>query len=494
MATLKQLTKEEVLFIAGETNTVYQHTAGLAMLDTSAVPNFNFEHFREQVIERIKQVPQFHWKLQEVPMKLDLPYWVEDENFNYNNHFKRIAVPSPGDREALAEVVAHLYNKHLDRSRPLWEVWLIEGLAGGKFAMLQKSHHCIMDGEGASKLSEILNDLEPNAKPRPVDAAISGARAGAMPDLWQMSANTALHLARLPGEVSRGIYSFLRPRFLRQLGWAKHVAPEKPSVALTSFNGAIGSERAFVFGSLSLTDIKTVKEAFGASVNDVVLALVGSSIRNYLQAHSELPAASLRAGIIVSLRTEEDDNFSNKVTSTSVTLATDIDDPVARLQAINEETEQVKQQARKGGGMGIVEIIQLMPPLVVNAMVSATPPEIAPQMMGANLIVSNVRGSPVPLYIAGARLEAAYPMSIITQGVAINFTCVSYVDTAGFGVTIDPELVPHPWDIISGLEAGLKEYLTLAKKATRRARAAAKKKTARKKARPKKRQPARPKR
>ena len=176
-----------------------------------------------------------------------------------------------------------------------------------------------------------------------------------------------------------------------------------------------------------------------------------------------------------------------------MTLATDIDDPVARLQAINEETEQVKQQARKGG-VGIVEIIQLMPPLVVNAMVSATPPEMAPQMMGANLIVSNVRGSPVPLYIAGARMEAAYPMSIITQGVAINFTCVSYVDTVGFGVTIDPELVPHPWDIISGLEAGLKEYLTQAKKANRRARAAAKKKTVRKKVRPKKRQPARPKR
>ena len=490
MSTLRQLTKEEVLFIAGETSTVYQHTCGLAILDVSTAHDFSFETFRDRVIERIKQVPQFRWKLHEVPMNLDLPYWVEDKNFNYKHHFKRIAVPSPGDREALAEVVAHLYSKHLDRSKPLWEVWLIEGLADGKFAMLQKSHHCMMDGEGANQLSEVLSDLEPEAKAKPLDDSITGARAGDIPRQWQMSANTAAHLARLPRKVSAGIYQFLRPKLLRQLGWDKSPGPEKAIVPVTSFNAEIGSERGFVFGSLPLADVKAVKTAFGVSINDVIMGLVGSAMRNYLLAHSELPDASIRTSIIVSLRTEEDDKFSNKVTSTSVTLATDVEDPLARLRAISEESNQVKQVA-KGGGMGIVEIIQLMPPLLVNAMASASPAEMAPQMMGANLIVSNVRSSPVPLYIAGARLEAVHPMSIITQGIGINFTCVSYVDSVGYGVTIDPELVPHPWDIISGLEAALREYLALAKKAARRGKAAAKTKSpVKRKTRAKKKPPA----
>ena len=427
-------------------------------------------------------------------MNLDLPYWVEDDKFDYKHHIKRIAVPSPGDDNALAELATHLYNKHLDRSRALWEIWFIEGMANGKYVILLKSHHCMMDGEGANHLTGILCDLEPDAEPRPVDESITSARAGSVPHLWQMSANTAVHFARLPGEVYKGIYNMLRPKFLRQLGWDKSAPPEKPVVPETSFNGVIGNERGFVFGSLSLTDVKAVKTAFGVTVNDVVLALVGSSMRNYLLAHSELPEAPLRAGIIVSLRTEEDDSFSNKVISASVNTATDTEDPVARLSAINKESIQAKQQARSGD-VGIVEIMQLMPPLVIKALIGSTPPAMGRQMMGANMIVSTVQSSPVPLYIAGARLEAAYPISIIIEGIGLNFTCVSYVDNVDFGVTIDPELVPHPWDIISGLEAALQEYLALAKKVAGPGKTAAKKKRAtRKKAHPKKKPPAKSKR
>jgi len=480
MAAVRQLSKEDVLFVAGETDTIYQHTAGLVILDASAVPDFSYEYFREKAIERISQIPHFRWKLHEIPLGLDLPYWVEDENFSYSHHFKRIAVPSPGDREALAEVAAHLYAKHLDRSKPLWEIWFIEGLADGKFAILQKLHHCVMDGQGASKLGEILCDLEPDAEPGPVDDSITGATAGVEPSQLQASVNTALHLARMPGEASRGIYSFMRPRLLRQLGWSKSTGRGKPEVPLASFNADIGSERGFVFGSLPLADIKTVKDAFGVSVNDVILALVGSSLRSYLLAHSKLPDVPLRTSIAVSLRSEGDDEFSNKVTSASVTLATTIEEPVARLRAINEESEQAKEHAR-GGGAGMMELIQVMPPVLVNAMVNATPSEFAPQMMGANLIVSNVRGSSGPLYIAGVRMETMYPMSIITDGLGINFTCVSYADNVDFGVAVEPDLVPEPWDIIDGLAAALKEYLSLARKASRRKKAPAKKKRLKKK-------------
>jgi diacylglycerol O-acyltransferase / wax synthase len=405
--------------------------------------------------------------LHEVPMGLDLPYWVEDENFRYENHFKRIAVPSPGDREALAELVAHLYSRHLDRSKPLWEFWFIEGLEGGKYAIVQKLHHCMMDGQGASKLGELLCDFEPDAKARPVDASISGARAGAVPDRWHLSTATALHLAGFPWAAYRGILDMVRPKMLEQLRRPVDRSPAKPETPLTCFNGDIGRERGFIFGSLSLDDIKTVRKAFDVSVNDVLLALVSTALRHYLLARDELPQSALRTGIPVSLRSDDDEEISNRVTQVSVTLATDIADPVTRLRAISADCTAVKQVVR-GGGKGFIELIQIMPPLMVSAMMSVTSPEQTSKMLGSNLIVSNVHGSDKPMYIAGARLETMYPMSIITPGMGVNFTCVSYVDQVDVGVTIEPQLVPDPWTIIDGLHSALREYLRLAKKAARR--------------------------
>lgn len=463
MADLRQLTKQDVLFVAGETAKTYQHTAGLVLLDASGRPDFNFDTFREHVTQRISQIPHFRWKLHEVPLGLDLPYWVEDKHFSYDHHFKRIAVPSPGDRAALGEVVAHLYSKHLDRSKPLWEIWFIEGLPDGRFALLQKLHHCMMDGQGANKLGEILCDFEPDAAPREVDRAIAGAKAGKPPSQWRRSTNTIMHLARLPGEASREIYDFIRPKLWQQITGKQKQKKNKPVVPPASFNADIGSDRGFVFGSLPLAHIKAIKDHFDVSVNDVVLALVGCNMRAYLQAQGNLPAQPLRTSMIVSLRTEADDEFSNKVTNTSVTLATDLADPEQRLRAIHDETERAKREAR-GGAKGLMEIMQMLPPLLVNTMVHATPPDQAYQMMGANLIVSNVRGSSAPMYVAGARMETMYPMSIISPGVGINFTCVSYADNIDFGVTIDPELLPEPWTIIDGLEMALAEYMALAGK------------------------------
>ncbi|MEZ5570713.1 MAG: wax ester/triacylglycerol synthase family O-acyltransferase [Halioglobus sp.] len=466
MASVRQLGKEDILFVAGETSDVYHHTAGLVVLDTSNCPDFSFEYLREKVIERISDVPHFRWRLHEVPLGLDLPYWVEDEDFCYENHFKRIAVPSPGDREALSEVVAHLYSKHLDRCKPLWEFWFIEGLAGGKYAILQKLHHCMMDGQGASKLGELLCDFEPNAKPRPVGDAIRNARAGEVPDFLRMSATTALHLARFPGAMYRQLFDMVGPKLLEKLSLKQSHSRPRSDTPVSRFNGDVGPDRGFVFGSLSLTDIKSVRKAFDVSVNDVLLALVSTTLRDYLLARDELPELSLRTAIPVSLRTGDDDEISNRITQVPVTLATDLADPVARLKAINAECEEAKQLVR-GGGKGFIEIIQSLPPWMVTAMMSASSPEQASQMLGSNLIVSNVRGSDRPMYVAGARLDTMFPMSIITPGIGINFTCVSYVDQVDVGVAIEPKLVPDPWLIVDGLQRALDEYLELASKPAR---------------------------
>ena len=473
MSELRQLTRQDVLFVGGETARVYQHTAGLVLLDNRGRPGFNFKAFRGHVIERVGQIPHFHWKLHEVPLGLDLPYWVDDDNFNYEHHIKRIAVPSPGDRVALGELVAHLYSKHLDRSRPLWEIWFIEGLADGKFAILQKLHHCMMDGEGASKLGEIMCDFEPDAPPHKIDRSISGAKAGDTPSPWQQSFNTTAHLAGMAFGVRREILDFVGPKIRRQLTFKKEPVVAAPVVPRACFNADISSHRGFVFGSLPLADIKAIKNYFEVSVNDVVIAIVGGSMRAYLLAQDKLPEQSLRIGMPVSLRSEGDDEFSNKVTNTNVTLATDLADPRQRLRVIHGETEQGKKKAR-GGARGLMEIMQMMPPLLVNAMLKIASPEQTTRLMGLNLIVSSFRGSSAPMYVAGVKMEGIYPMSIITPGMGINFTCVSYADNVDFGVAIEPELLPDAWSIVDGLDLALAEYMALIrKKTTRRKKAIA---------------------
>lgn len=478
MNGITQLPPEAVMFIGGETAKIYQHVAGLTLLDSSDCPGFGFKAFRRHVEQRVAHIPHFHWKLHEVPLGLDLPYWVEDDNFSYDHHIRRIAVPSPGDREALAGIVSLLYSKHLDRHRPLWEIWFIEGLEDGQYAVLQKLHHCMMDGQGASKLAEMLCDPEPHGASREIDTAVARARPGAAPEPWQQSLNAALRLAALPLKINREIYGAVLAAVKQRMSGTEK-RPPKPPVAAAHFNADIGSYRGLVFGALPLADIRRVKEHFHATVNDVVLAVVGGALREYLLQRGELPVESLRAFMAVSLRTESDDEFSNKVTTTTVTLATACADPAQRLQAIAGESVAVKQKAHSGS-KGMMEIVQILPPVLVNIMTSITPPDRIARIMGANLIVSNIRGSAQPLYIAGARVLGIYPMSIIAPGGGLNITCMSYAGDIDFGITIDPDMFPDPWRIIDGLRKSLGEYLALTKKTARRRKKAAPKSRANK--------------
>ena len=464
MLGLRQVNKEDVMFIAGETDQIYQHIAALMILDTSDKPDFSFEKFRQRCIERTAAMPNFRWKLHAVPLGLDRPYWVEDESFNYENHIRRIALPSPGDRQALSEVVSLLYCRHLDRSRPLWEIWLIEGLEGDRFAYLQIFHHCMMDGEGAVKIIAQLCDLQPNPKTgrKPSDETLQ-MQAGKIPSPQEQSSKMAQHWARLPGEAARSMYDMLAPRMIERLSWPRKAPVELPkrnSAPTVSFNGEIGMARSLAFTSLPLDAIKTVKTHFGVSVNDVILALVAGVIRNYLARHSELPEEPLRANVPVSLRTEADGDLGNRVTTVTVTLATDMEDPAKRLKAIQADTERAKVQARSGGS-GVTDIFQMMPPIMISAVMGSLPAEQAPQIMGANLVVSSVRGSSGSMYIAGARVEAMYPMSILTAGMGVNFTCASYRDKVDIGMTIDPARFTGLWSAVDELHVQLKQYLVL---------------------------------
>lgn len=456
---VRQLTPREVVFVGGETATIYQHTAGVILLDAADRPDFGFESFRAHLEDRLGRVPHFRWRLHEVPFSLDLPYWVEDDDFDFDRHIRRIALPAPGDRRALGELVAYLYSRHLDRARPLWEAWFIEGLEDGRYAFFTKLHHSMMDGEGAAKLGEIICDIEPDAPAPEVDPAIAGARAGQVPQWWREALTTTGRLAGLPVRAGLAALDGARHAVAHRLAGGGGGAEREP-VPTAAFNRSIGRERGYVFGSVPLADVTAVKRHFGVTVNDVVLALVSGSLRDFLLERGDLPASSLRTSIAVSLRAADDDDFSNRVTTAGVTLATKLSDPVERLRAIAEETASAKEEAHHGA-QGFLELMSILPPALVHLALSAAPAELVPRAAGINLIVSSVRGSPIPLYLGGARVTAIHPMSIIMPGGGLNVTCMSYADDMSFGLTVDPTLFPEPWPLVDGLREALDSYLAL---------------------------------
>ena len=492
MSHFKQLAPETVFYVGGETTEVYQHTGGLLLLDGSDQTDYTFEKFKTHMISRMKDIPQFRWKLHEVPFGLDLPYWVEDEEFSFDHHIKHIAVPSPGDDQALSELVSYIYSKHLNRDRPLWETWFIEGVADGQYAVFQKYHHCMMDGEGATKLGQVVIDATPNAKPAPVPDAIRNAKPGVAPTQWEQSINTMKKLSSLPVNIGSEAIDLLKAKIgTLKPGAKKEKKPAKQITApVASFNGQISADRGFVFGSLPLAEIKAIKNHFDVTINDTILAIVSGSLHNLLKRRGELPDESLRTSIAISLRSDDDDEFSNRVTSTTVTLATALTDPVSRLHAIAEDTRKAKDKAHSGKNKGPLEYAQLLPPVAVKAMLTFPSPEQVITMSGSNLLVSNVRGSNKPMYLGGLRETAMYPISIIGTGMGINITCISYVDNVNFGITVDPNLFPDPWEMMDALKEALDEFKKLTDKppkekspGTRRKstpKAAAKKATARK--------------
>lgn len=466
MNNIRQLTSKEVIFVGGETSSIYQHTGGLIILDPGRRKNWGFEQFRKHTETQIGQIPQFRWRLHQVPLGLDLPYWVKDEQFNIDRHVRKIAVPSPGDDAALAELVGFLYSKHMDRNHALWEAWFIEGLAGGRYAVFHKVHHCLMDGQGAARLMEYMFEDGPRAKPRKLSGELASAEPGEIPETWRKAVTAAWRLYSLPLKAGLEINDIFMQKLWKKIK-RSDAAPRapKPEVTNASFNTDVGADRGIVFASLPLADIKAVKTHFDVTINDVMLALVSGSLRDYLQAYHELPDIPIRTFIAVSLRQEGDAEFSNKVTTAAVTLATDVADPQERLRAIAAESQGAKEGAR-GGGKGAMEIQQMLPPFLNTVLALVAPPDKIAGLAGANLLVSNVRTSPKKMYLAGARVEAIYPMSIVGPGLGVNVTCIGYADNIDVGITLAPELFPECWELTEGMQRHLKAYVALTKKKT----------------------------
>ncbi len=445
---MRRLSGMDSAFIYGETATWHMHVCSLMIADPSEMEGrFDVDRLKNQLLDRLPELPQFRWKLVEVPFHLDRPGWIEDANFDIDYHIRRIAVPSPGGPVELNRLVGDLASYQLDRSRPLWELWVIEGVENDQIAILAKIHHAIIDGASGAGLSEILLDLETDPPPREITERENlGTDA---PHPIELVAKGLLNYAITPVRFGRLAGQFVRQGTEIARAFTnpdRSVPPMGLGAPRTSLNGEIGPHRSFASASVPLDEVKAVKDAFGVKLNDVVLALSGSAIREWLIDEDELPEDPLIAQCPVSLRVDGDADVGNKVGAMFTSLATDIDDAGERLLAINESTQSAKEMREALAVHKIMGISDAAPPRLISLasrMYSlAQLDRAAPPPM--NVVISNVPGPPFELYLAGAKLKGIFPLGPLLMGNRLEVTVISFTGRLDFGFMADRDNAPDP--------------------------------------------------
>jgi diacylglycerol O-acyltransferase len=474
---MRQLTSLDAQFLALESPRTVGHVSGLSMLDPSTAPGGTLEvdDICRLVAERLPLLPPMRWKLVEVPFGLDHPSWVEDPDFDLDFHVRELALPPGADDEKLAEQVARIVARPLDRSRPLWELYLIHGLRDGRVAMLTKIHHAVVDGVSGAEILAAL--LDPSPEGREVPEATEPSAPERVPGDVEMLARGLVNLPLHPLRALRAVPATLPylealpgTRDFPGLGLVSRVAQrltpsangdvlgEFPTKAAppTPFNGPISPHRRFAFGQLSLDTVKEIKNAYGFTVNDVVVALCAGAVRRWLIDHDALPDEPLLAMVPVSVRSPEQlGTFGNRVSVMVVPIATDEPDPARRLERTHDSLLEAKDRHKALPADLLTDVTRFIPPALAALATRTTLSVLASQRPPVNLIISNVPGPRIPLYCAGAELEANYPVSVIADGVGLNITVMSYLDHLDFGIVADREMVPDVWAMISGLRAEL---------------------------------------
>jgi len=472
---MQQLTGLDASFLAFETANSTGHVGGVSVLDPSDAPQpLTLARLTEVLGDRLPLVPVLRRKLLNVPLGLDQPYWIDDADFDIEYHVRELALPSPGSDAQLAEQVARLHARPLDRSRPLWEIYLITGLAQDRAAVYTKIHHSAIDGASGAELLTVLFDLDPGGRELP---AAQPFRPEKRPGPAAMAALAAARLAWRPVETVRVANELMRllptlaPALSTLVGGMLGlgsgdgaVIPTMPGRApATPFNKPITPHRRVAFRSVDLGRVKTVKNAFGVSVNDVVMAMCAGALRRWLADRDALPGAPLIAMIPVSVRDPASRGaLGNKVSAMLATLPTHVIDPDQRLEIVHAATKIAKaQQAAIPQGL-IDQISDFAPPaLTARAARVVFATGLLHRLPPFNICISNVPGPNVPVYLCGARLLAHYPVSVITDGQGLNITLVGYLGQLHFGLVSCRELVPD----IDTLAGYLVEELDLLLKA-----------------------------
>ena len=465
---MEQLSGLDGAFLAMETRSVFGHVGSVCIVDARTSrgiePRLTLEHLTQVIESRLPLVPLFRRRLVTVPFGLDHPYWIEDPDFDIEFHVRELALPAPGNDKQLSEQVARLHARPLDRSRPLWELYLITGLHGGRAAIYSKIHHAAIDGVSGGDILTAVLDVSPKGRELPAVEVFEGEQP---PDAALLLARSAVNLARQPAEAFRVVSDLARsiPGIANACGspLAQRMGGKDDGDLLsqsglrapsTPFNAPISPHRRWAFADLPLGEVKKLRKSpagAGLTVNDVVMALCAGALRRWLQLHEALPAAPLVAAVPVSVRTKDQKGESgNRVSMMLATLPTNLSDPGERLGAMHEAMRAAKDQHGAIPAGLLADVSQFaMPALANQAWRLSAKLRLFERVSPFNLFVSNVPGPNVPLYLAGAELLAYYPVSALVDGQGLNITVMSYRDNLYFGLVACRQLVPD-LDVLAG--------------------------------------------
>jgi diacylglycerol O-acyltransferase / wax synthase len=469
---VKRLSGSDAVFLSMERPTWQQHVGGLLVFDRANAPDFTFENFSRLVVERLPLAPRFACRVKEVPFGLDRPLWVRDPDLDVTDHVHRVAVPAPGGPHQLASLTSYLMADPLDRGRPLWDIWFIEGLEGDQGALLCKTHHCMMDGISGQGLAAYLFDLEAAPPPRPIPPA---AEEEPPPSDFELFARGLLPSLATPWTAARYVAE-LAGRGLALLPFLR--GERRASTPLdappTPWNASLSSLREFAFAKVSLDKTRRLARRLDVKVNDVVLSVVTSVLRDYLLSVDALPDKPLVCGVPVSTRGADDVEIGNQFGTMFVGLPVAEPDPLVRLELVHDSANRGKEMVRAAHAHPIHSIGESAPPAVLNLAFEAMSAWHLDQRVpaAANLLMSNIPGPPFPLYSAGAQMVAMYPIGPLMMGMGLNCTAISYQRDIDVGVQCDPELLPNPWPIVDGLPGALHELGRAARRNHRTAKAA----------------------
>ncbi len=473
---MRRLTGLDASFLYLETPNNHMHVAGTYIFDPSDIPGgYSFARVKELIANRLHKLPPFRWRLVEVPFGLHHPIWIEDPDFDLDYHVRRTALPSPGGQAELNGLAADIMGRPLDRRRPLWEIHIVEGLENGHVAMISKTHHAAIDGASGAELSTNLLDLGP--EPVIYDDAPEW-KAERMPSDSEMLVYAFNSLSKQPALLAKTLKDTVGMALtMRNRPKPEGITPPPSmfSAPRTSINVPLTPHRLFATADVTLDDIKKIRRVLGGTVNDVVLALCSSVLRTYLIEESELPNEPLVAMVPISVRSSDQQGaMGNRVSNMFVSLATQIADPVERLRVIQNGTRQAKEVASAIGADTLSNWAEFAAPaLAARAARLYSSMKLADKHRPAfNVTISNVPGPQFPLYSAGAKLTAWYPMGPIFDGGGLNMTVMSYCGTVHFGLVACKETVPRVNDIAAGLADAVTELLKAAEAAESAALAA----------------------
>lgn len=469
-----QLTGLDAFFLHAESARTPMHIGACSIYDPSTAPDgkVRLKDIMQFVDDRKHRAKTFTQKLKQVPLDFDRPYWMDDPDFNIEYHIRHIALPQPGDWRQLCIQVARLHARSLDLSKPLWELTVIEGLDNipdvpkGSYAIVSKVHHCAIDGLSGVEISQAIHSLKPEDRVEPYEMAPQRRRReiGGVEQVARAGFNNLVKPLQAFVYAGRMAPGALKYAFGLNRSDLKLFKSKK--VPRTRFNGIVSSHRVIESVEVSLEDIKKIRELVdGATVNDVVLSMVGGALHRYLESKDELPDDSLVAMAPMSVRTTTDkQSLGNQITAMSIPLGTDRSDAMDRLQFAHSSAKRSKTVSSAVGARELSEVSKLAP-----AMVSGIATRLYSRLGLANqlspmfnTVVTNVPGPPVPLYMAGARMVTTMGIGPIMDSMGLFHAVTSYCGMIRITVTACREMMPDPAFYAECLQASIDEYVALA--------------------------------